>query len=181
VDEGLHVFLHGSAGRGSDLVVFDLYGAGGHLVEALVDDAEGLAEFLHTAEVAVVAVTVYTDRNVEFNLVVGIVGLRLADVPGDTGTAQHDTSEAIVESIGGRDDTDTFGTSDPDTVVGQHLFGLVDAVAELGCPLVNIVEQTKRNVLADTTRADVGSVKTGSGDTFVEFLVLSVSFWKHSR
>ena len=82
MDEGFHVFFHCGAGRRGDFVVFDSDGAGGHFVEALVNYAEGLAEFFHAAEVAVVAVSVYTYWDVEFDLVVCVVGLAFADVPG---------------------------------------------------------------------------------------------------
>lgn len=171
VDESLHVLLHGGTGRRGDLVVLDLDGASGHLVQALVDDAEGLTEFLHTTEVTVVAVTVDADGNVELDLVVCVVGLRLADVPGNTGATKHDTGERVVESISGADDTNTLGTADPDTVVGQKLLGLVDAVTELGGPLVDVVKKTNGKILGNATRADVGSVKTGTRDTLVEFLL----------
>lgn len=173
VDEGLHVLLHGGAGRRGDLVVFDLDGAGGHLVQTLVDDAQRLAELFHTAEVAVVAVTVDADGDVEIDLVVGVVGLGLADVPGDTGTTEHDAGEGVVERISGADDTNTLGTADPDTVVGQELLGLVDAITELGSPLVDVVEKANGEILGNATRTDVGGVETGTGDTLIEFLVLN--------
>jgi hypothetical protein len=162
VDKSLHVLLHGSTGRRSDLVVLDLDGASGHLVQALVDDAEGLTELLHTAEVTVVAVTVDTDGNVELDLVVCVVRLGLADIPWHTRTTKHDTGERVVESISSADDTNTLGAADPDTVVGQELLGLIDAVAELCGPLVNIVKKTKGKILRNTTGADVGGVKTGT-------------------
>ena len=96
VDEGFHVFFHGGAGRGGDFVVFDADGAGGHFVEALVDDAEGLAEFFHAAEVAVVAVAIHTYGDIEFDLVVGVVGLAFSNVPGDAAAAEHDAGEGVV-------------------------------------------------------------------------------------
>ena len=171
VDKSFHVLLHGGTGRRRDLVVLHTDGAGGHLVQALVNDAQRLTELLHTAEVPVVAVTVDTDGNVELDLVVRVVGLGLTDIPGDTGTTQHDTSETHVERIGGRDNTNTLGSGLPDTVVGEQLLGLVNAVTELGGPLVNVVKETERKVLGNTTRADVGGVETGTGDTLVEFLL----------
>ena len=170
VDEGLHVLLHGGARGRGDLVVLDADGAGGHLVEALVDDAERLAELLHAAQVAVVAVAVDADGNVELDLVVGVVRLALADVPRHTGTAEHDACEGQVQSVGGRDHADAAQTVDPDTVVRKHLLGLVDAVAELSGPLVNIIEQAEREILVDTSGADVGGVETGTRDSLVEFL-----------
>lgn len=171
VDESLHVLLHGSTGRRSDLVVLDLDGASGHLVQALVDNAERLTELLHTAEVTVVAVTVDTDRNVKLDLVVCVVGLGLADIPWHTRTTKHDTGEGVVQSISGADDTNTLGTADPDTVVGQKFLGLINAIAELCGPLVNIVKKTNGKILGNTTGANVGGVETGTRDTLVEFLM----------
>lgn len=174
VNKSLHVLLHSGARGRCDLVVLNLDGAGGHVVEALVDDAEGLAELLHTAKVAVVAVTVDTNGDVEVDPVVGVVWLRLTDIPRDTGSTEHDAGEGVVDGIGSRDDTNTLGTANPDTVISQHLLGLVDAVTELSCPLVDVVEQTNGEILRHATRADVGSVKTGTRDTLVEFLQLLI-------
>jgi hypothetical protein len=54
MDQGLHGFLHGRSGRGYDLLVVNLDGTEGHLVETLRDDSEGFTEFLNSAEVSVV-------------------------------------------------------------------------------------------------------------------------------
>jgi hypothetical protein len=170
VNQSLHVLLHGGTRGRGDLVVLDADRAGGHLVQALVDNAEGLAELFHTAEVTVVAVTVNTNGDVELHLVVGVIGLRLADIPGNTGATEHDTSETHAESIGGVNHTNTLCTGLPDTVICEQLLGLVDAITELGGPLVNVVKKTNGDILGHTTRANVGSVKTGTGNTLVEFL-----------
>lgn len=170
MDERLHVLLHGGSGRGGDLVVLDADRAGGHLVEALVDDAERLSELLHSAEISVVAVTVGADGDVEFDLVVGIIRLALSDIPWHTGTTEHNTGEGKVKGLGSRDDGNTPQSLNPDTVVCQHLLGLVETVAELGSPLVDVVEKTNGDILVNTTGADIGGVKTGTRDTLVEFL-----------
>ena len=119
MDERLHVFLHRCAGRRGDFVVFDADRAGGHLVEALVDDAEGLAELFHAAEVAVVAVAVDAHRDVELDLIICVVRLAFADVPGDTASSEHDAGEGVVEGVGGGDDADALGPTFPDSVVGE--------------------------------------------------------------
>jgi hypothetical protein len=175
VNESLHVLLHGSTRRRGDLVVLDLDGSRCDLVQTLEDDAQRLAELLHTAEVTVVAVTVDTDGDIELNLVVSIVRLRLADIPWDTGATKHDTSERVVESISSGNDTNTLGTALPDTVVGQKLLGLVNAVTELSGPLVDIIEDTNGKILGDTTGTDVSSVKTSTRYTLVELLWQIVS------
>lgn len=117
VDESFHVFFHGGAGRRGDLVVLDPDGAGGHLVEALVDDAEGLPELFHAAEVPVVAVSVHPDGDVEFHLVVGVVRLALAYVPRHAAASEHDAGEGVVEGVGGGDDANVLGSPFPDSVV----------------------------------------------------------------
>lgn len=186
VDQSLHVLLHGSTRRRRHLVVLNLDGARGHLVQALVDDAEGLTELLHTAEVAVVAVTVDTNGDVELDLVVGVVGLGLADIPWHTGTTEHDTGETHVQCIRSVDNANTLGSGLPDTVVCEKFFGLIDTVTELSGPLVDIVQKTDWDILRDTTRADVGGVETGTGNTLVEFLSnrpqsVAVSEYRHFK
>ena len=44
MDERLHAFFHHRAGRGDELVVVDLDGAGGHLVEALEDGVQTVSK-----------------------------------------------------------------------------------------------------------------------------------------
>ncbi|KAI6770051.1 hypothetical protein HG530_004680 [Fusarium avenaceum] len=151
VDKGLHVLLHRSSGRRRDLVILNTDRALGHLVKALVNNTEGLSELLHSAKVSVVTVTVGSNRNIKLNLVISVVWLVLADIEGNTGTSEHDTGERKVQSLRSRNDTNTSQSLNPDTVISQHLLGLVDSVAELGGPLVNIVEKTNGDILVDTT------------------------------
>lgn len=162
MDERLHRLLHARAWRGHELVVVDFDLAGGHLVEALLDDAEGLPELLDAAEVAVVAVSVLADGHVELDLVVCIVGCDFADVPGDAGATEHHAGEAVVKSLLGGDLADANGTALPDTVTGDDLLDLINARAELGGPLVDVIEQTVGQVVCNTTGTDVGGVQAGA-------------------
>lgn len=110
---GLYLHLR-PLGRG-DFGVVHLDLPLGHLVEALQDDAEGLAHLLHAAQVAggaeggaqrgccagkgaagrgrgdvpVVAVPSGADGDVELHLVVDVVGLGLAQIPVDPRAPQH--------------------------------------------------------------------------------------------
>lgn len=171
MDQRLHVLLHRRAGRGRDLVVLDAHGAWRHLVEALMDDAQALAELLHAAQVPVIAVAVDAHGDVELHLPVGIVRRALTYVPRHPGAAQHDAREAVVERVGGGDDADALGAPDPDPVVGEELLGLVDAVTELSRPLVDVVEEAEGDVGVHAAGADVGGVQAGAGDALVKFLV----------
>jgi hypothetical protein len=105
-------------------------------------DTERLAEFFHPAEIAIVAVTVHAYRYVELDLIVRVVRLRLSNVPWHARSAEHDAGEAEVEGVGCRHSSNIFGPTDPDAVVGEEFFCFVYAVAELGCPLVDVVEET---------------------------------------
>ena len=170
VNKGLHIFLHRGARRGRDLVVLDADGARGHLIEALVDDAEGLAELLHAAEVAVVAVAVDADGHVELDLVVRVVRLAFADVPRHAAAAQHHARVGVVERVGGGHHPDALRAPFPDPVVCQQFFRLVDPVPELRRPLVDVVQEAERQVLVHAAGADVGGVQAGARDALVEFL-----------
>lgn len=135
-----------------------------------MDDAEGLAEFFHTAEVAIVAVSVYPDWDVKFYLIVCIIWLALAYIPRHTTSSKHDAGERVVESVGGGNDANALSSAFPDSVIRKQFFGFVNSIPELCRPLVDVVEEAEGEILVDATRADVGCVKTGAGDAFVEFL-----------
>lgn len=137
-----------------------------------MNDTEGLPEFLHTAQVSIVAIAVDADGDIKLDLVVGIVRLALSDIPWDTRPSQHDATKGEVEGLGGRNDTDALQPLEPNSVVCKHLFGFVDTITKLGSPLVDVVEETNGNILVNTARSNVGGVETGSGDTFVELLHL---------
>ena len=135
-----------------------------------MNNTQRLAELFHTAEVAVVAVSVYAHGHVEINLIVGVVGLAFAHVPGHTAAAEHDAGKGVVECVGRADDADVLGAPNPDPVIGQEFFGFVDAVSELCGPLVDVVEETEGKVLVYAAGTDVGGVEAGARNAFVEFL-----------
>lgn len=175
VDERFHVLFHrGSGGRG-DFVVFHSDGTGRHLVETLMDDSKGLPEFFHAAEVSIVAISVDAHGHVEVHLIVGIVRLAFPHVPGNARATEHDARERVVEGVGRGDDADALGAAFPDAVVCEEFFGFVNAVPELGCPLVNVIEEADREIRVHATGANVGRMETGARHTFVEFLNKAVS------
>src|SRR4030095_1059701 len=108
VDELLHALLHLQARGRSNLVVVGHHraGVGAQPVDTLPDDAVRLPELLDAHQVAVVAVAVLADRDVELHAVVDLVGLLLAQVPGDARAAQHRAGEAEGERALGRDHAD---------------------------------------------------------------------------
>ncbi len=143
VDQLFHARLHVEPRRRRHLVVVGDHRAvvGAQPVDALLDDAVGLAHLFDAHQVAVVGVAVDADRNVEVHLVVDVVGLVLAQVPHDAGAAQHRAGEAEVQRALGRDDADADGALLPDAVVGQQRFVVVDALRETRDEVVDEVEQ----------------------------------------
>ena len=135
-----------------------------------MDDAKGLAEFFHAAEVAVVAVSVHPDWDVELYLIVRVIWLALSYIPGYAAAPKHNAGEGEVESVGGGNDTNALGSAFPASVIGEQLFGFIDPVPKLSSPLVDVVEEAEREVLVDAARADVGGMKASAGDAFVELL-----------
>ena len=107
MDERLHRALHlGALGR-HDLVVVDrdrpLPFRRAQLLQALLHDADGLAHLLHADQIAVVVVAVLADRNVEIELGIAFVGLRLAQIPGGARAAHHHAGEAPGPGVVERD------------------------------------------------------------------------------
>ena len=96
VDQLFHVGLHAFTARGSHFVVIsdDRAWVDAQPIDTLFDDAVGLAHFFDTYQIAVVAVTGFTDRDIEIHAVINVVGLMLAQVPSDTRTTQHRAREA---------------------------------------------------------------------------------------
>ena len=142
VNQVFHACFHfGTFGRGEFVVCGDdRAGIDAQPVNALFDDAYGLAHFFHAAEVAVVAVAVDADGDVEIHLVVHFIRLFLTYVPFHARTAQHDAGKAFLHGALGGDDADADGTLFPDAVVGQKGFECVDVFREAFAEGVDEVE-----------------------------------------
>uniref|UniRef100_A0A182TXL0 Uncharacterized protein n=1 Tax=Anopheles melas TaxID=34690 RepID=A0A182TXL0_9DIPT len=114
MDKRLHRLFHLGAGRWRYLPIVRLNLTGRHPIEALVDNAQRLAHLLNAAQIPIVAVALRTNRYIELHLIVRIVRLHLPQVPLNTGTPQHDTTEAIVQRIQGRNDPNVHRPLRPD-------------------------------------------------------------------
>ena len=113
----------------------------------MLNDTIGLPHLLDAHQVAVIGVAVDAQRNVEIHPVVDIVGLGLAQVPGDARATQHRAGEAEVERTLWRDHANAHGTLLPDAVVGQQGFVLVDPSRKAGTEVVDEVKQRALPVL----------------------------------
>ena len=195
VDQGFHVVFHLDARGWHDLVVIDHHRAGifPQPVDALANDAVGLAQFFHAHEIAVVAVAVDAHGDIEIHAVVHFVRLFLAQVPFHTGAPQHRTREAELHGALRRHDADVDRPLLPDAVVRQQRFVLVDAARKLVRERLDEIQQRTLSRLVqplqiggaaelgflvlrhrigqiaiDAARAIVGSVHARTRDGLVE-------------
>jgi hypothetical protein len=183
MDQTLHALLHARARGRDELVVVDLYRAGGDAVEALADNAERLAHLLHAAQVAVIAVTVFADGDVEFDLVpsanistrerephfiILVIPLHLAQVPRNPAPAHHHAAEAIAARVIGADDAYADGALLPDAVPADNLLDLIDPARELRRPLEDVVQQAMGEVERDAPGAHVRRVEARAADALVK-------------
>ena len=134
--------LHFASLGWNNLLVIGSNLAWRHLVQALLDDAQTLAHFLHAHQIAIVRIAIGTDGHVEFDLIVGVVRLRLSQVPLDARTSEHDTAETEIQSVLGRDNANANGTLTPETIGSKQVFYLVQALSELLDELINVVHET---------------------------------------
>ena len=108
VDQGLHRLVDASAGRRRDLLVLDPVVTGREQVEDLPDDLDRLADLVDADRVAVEAVAVAADDDVEVDLLVEEVGHVAPEVPRHAGGPQDRTGGAERDRLLGRDHADAL-------------------------------------------------------------------------
>mmetsp|Transcript_50842 Transcript_50842/g.132162 ORF Transcript_50842/g.132162 Transcript_50842/m.132162 type:complete len:291 (-) Transcript_50842:410-1282(-) len=168
VDQRLHVLFHLLARRRGHLLVVDANGTWLEEVEALDDDANRLAHLLEAHEVAVVAVALGAHWHLELELGVDLVRLCPPKVPRDSGAAEHDATEAVVESVLSGDHSDIDKALLPDAVAGEQFLDLVEAPWERLSPRVDVLAQPERQVGRHATRPDVCCVHARAGYALIE-------------
>ncbi|OIQ68002.1 hypothetical protein GALL_504100 [mine drainage metagenome] len=151
VNQRFHAGLHLFPRRRRHLVVFGDHRAGirAQPVRALFDDAVGLAHLFHADKIAVVAVAVLADRNVEIQAIVDVVGLGLAQIPCHARAAQHRSGHAQVHRPLGGNDPDADRALLPDAVVGQQGFVFIDIGRKAPGEVVDEIEQRTLAVLVE--------------------------------
>ena len=98
-------------------------------------------------QIAVVAIAVARDRNLEVDLGVFVVGLRPAQIPRHAGGAQRRTGESPGQRLLGRHHADIDGALLPDAVAGQQVFQIVDEFRKRLGPFGDPLGQPGRQIL----------------------------------
>ena len=127
-----------------------------------------LAHLLDAHEIAVVAVAVLADRNVELHLVVDVVGLRLAQIPGHAGGAQHRPGEAPVERILRRHHADIDEALLEDAVLGQQLSMSSSTSGNVSAQAAMSSSEPGRQILMHAAGPEIGRVQPRAADALVE-------------
>ena len=183
LDELFHLRHHLRLGREEDLLrVFGIPGAARHRLHDLADDAHGLAELFHADEVAVEAVALHADGDVEVILLVARVGLVLAEVERHAGSAEVRAGEAVGEGHLLRDGGDAFGALEEDAVAGEELVDLVDRAFDAVAEGRDLGEPAVRDVARHAADAGVARGEAGAGEFFeerVELLALVEGVHEH--
>ncbi len=101
MDQCLHRVLHFGAARRRHLMVGrqDRPWCDLKLFKALFHNANRLLHFLDAAQITVPAVTALAEHDIEVELIIAFVRLRLAQVPSDVRTTQHHAGKAPVEGL----------------------------------------------------------------------------------
>src|SRR6185437_9943820 len=172
MDERFHRALHLAARGRHDLVVVDRHASlpfrRAQLLDALLHDLRRLAHLLHADEIAVVAVAVLADRDVEIHFGIAFVRLRLAQVPGRARAAHHHAGEAPVPGVGQRHHANVDVALLEDAVVGQQRIEIVDHLEERIAESPDVVDELRRQVLVHAARTEVVGVHARAGSALVE-------------
>src|SRR4029079_9669360 len=128
---------------------------------ALLHEAHRLAHLLHANEIAVVAIAVLADRDVELKLAVAFVRLALAQVPRGTRAPHHDAGEALRPGIVELDHADIDIALLENAVVGEQALDVVADLEKRIAEGVDVGDQFRRQVLVDAARAEISGADAG--------------------
>src|SRR6266480_3448968 len=110
-------------------------GAFGNSVDGLSNNSQRLPHFFHADDVPNISIAALSNWDFEIEVGVSSVGLRLADIPLHTASAQHGSCHTECNAVFGRDSSYTFRPFHPDAVSGEQFFVLAnlgsDEVEEL--------------------------------------------------
>ena len=134
----------------------------------LMNDLQALLHLGHAAQIAVIAIAVLANRNLEVELGIKLIRLAAAQVPCKAGTAHHHARITPVRDVLFRDNPDVGIALLEDAVFGQEPMQVAQDTREFLRPLFDIVDQRGRQVLVHTTGAEIGGVQTRAAGAFIE-------------
>ncbi len=134
----------------------------------LLHDLHALAHLEHADQVAVEAVAVLADRNVEIELRVALVRLRLAQVPRRARAAHHDAREAHANASSRLTTPMSTLRCLKMRLLGQQPFDVVEHLQERIAPGVDVVDQLGRKILMHAADAEILGVHARARGALIE-------------
>ncbi len=168
MDKRFHRGLHVRAFGRRDFAVRRVDRTFGHHLNALLDDAERLAHFIHADEIAIIAIAVLADGNVEVEFRINFVRLRAAQIPRHAGAAHHDAGKAPGLRIFRRHDADVGIALHENAVAREQRFEIVEHLLVRAAEIINVAQQFRRHILMDATGTEIGRVHTRARGAFIE-------------
>ena len=166
VDQRFHGLVDTCARWRRDLRVLGAVVAGGHHLDALANDAHGLANFIEANRVAVEVVTVGSGNNVEFDLVVGQIRHGATKVPGYTGATQQGPRQRQRNGFFGGDGRDALEALTENRLAGQELVIFESASPNGVADDFDIILPTVGQIGGNAARTDVVEVQAKSRGLF---------------
>merc|ERR1719402_164300 len=142
MNDGFHIIFHCGAARRRKFAIVDLNVTFGHLIETLVDDTDRLTHFLNTTQVAIITVSTGTNWYIKLDQIVCVVWASFSNIPLDSRSAEHNSRKSVGLSGFIRHGSNVNISVSPNSVFGQHFFGLVQPSSVSLGPIVNIVTQS---------------------------------------
>ena len=107
-------------------------------------------------------------RNVEIELGIALVGLRLAQIPRRAGAAHHDAGKSPRPGLFQRHHADIDIALLEDAVLGEQHLEVVASFKERIAKGINVVDQFRRQILMHAADAEVGRVQARARGALVE-------------
>ena len=147
VNQFFHVLLHCNPRRRRNLMVIDYHRSRilAQPLNALLDDAVGLAKFLNSYQIPVIAVAIDPDRYVKIHPIVHFIRLFLPQIPFHPRTPQHRAGKAQCPGAFRRHHPNTYQTLFPDTIIGKQSLVLIDITWK---PVGKIFDEIQQRALA---------------------------------
>ena len=126
VDQLFHVGEHFILGGKHVFRVGHVDRSFGQSCDDLTDDFDRLAHFLHTNEISVIGITVFSDRDIEIILFVSQVGVVLAQITRDTRSTKVGASKTVGNGVFFRNRANVTHPDHVDLVAVEQLGNLID-------------------------------------------------------
>ncbi len=169
LDERFHLRVDAILRRRDDPVVLDVeIAARGNPRERLLRNLHALPHLGDADEIPIVDVAVRLRGDLEVVRLVAQIRELLSDVVRHTDRARHGSDQAVLNVIVLRDDADAARPLQPDLVLRQQPFVLVDLGRELVQERRDRLVEPGRQILTQAADADVAREHPKAGDHFVD-------------